>query len=177
MKAIEKITKVIAAYVAEGASEKRIFTAVKSHATGPEIEAIFHHGLRDIIQHALRGRQVSIERESIVLVQKAKAKFSRTEKKTAEKQIHDEHKSRSMDLILLHMNDFELDLTEKLLSSTFSLGDGTEVNWRNATRANHIQRLQLLQNNIIGNAQVAAMHQKAIDMLTMKRVSCLGKIK
>jgi len=177
MKAIEKITKVIAAYVAEGASEKRIFTVVKHQASGPEIEAIFHHGLHDIIQHAIRNKQVSIERESVIPARKTRTKCSPAEKKALEKRIRDEHESRGTNFILSFMNDFELDLTEKFLTSTFALGDGTEVNWRNATRANHVQRLQLLQNNIIGNAQVAAMHQKAIEMLDAKRVSCLGKIK
>jgi len=50
----------------------------------------------------------------------------------------------------------ELRITKKLLASKFSLGDGTEVTWGEATIAQHEQGIKLLWQNIIENLEAYA---------------------
>jgi hypothetical protein len=70
---------------------------------------------------------------------------------------------------------FELQITTKLLTSTFALGDGRLVTWGAATIPEHRQRMVLLQKNAAGNIETAARHAKAIELLEGAGVPCLNE--
>lgn len=67
-------------------------------------------------------------------------------------------------------------VTEKLLKERFSLGDGKEVTWGSATIKDHQKRVDLLKQNIKGNAESAARHSYAIAMIKKKRAKNLGEV-
>lgn len=66
-----------------------------------------------------------------------------------------------------------LEVTQELLGTEFALGDGRRVTWGTATRADHEQRVSMLNNNAAANAEAAARHMQAIDLLERAGVTCL----
>jgi hypothetical protein len=69
-----------------------------------------------------------------------------------------------------------LEVTEELLGSEFALGDGRKVTWREATVEDHEQRVAMLQKNVVANAEAAARHLKAVEMIRENNVRCLGQL-
>ncbi len=70
-----------------------------------------------------------------------------------------------------------LEITDELLSTQFSLGDGRSVTWGNATIKDHRQRVDILNKNAVGNLQTAAVHIKAIGMLEVSHTKTLKQFK
>lgn len=69
-----------------------------------------------------------------------------------------------------------LELTTELLRSEFALGDGVRVKWGDATSAQHEQRYAMLLKNAAANAEGAARHRAAVNMLEKSGASCLAEV-
>lgn len=69
-----------------------------------------------------------------------------------------------------------LEVTQELLDSEFALGDGRQVRWGSATVAEHEQRIDMLERNAVANAEAAARHRAAIDLLKANGATSLGEI-
>ena len=74
-------------------------------------------------------------------------------------------------------NEIRLEVTEELLGSDFALGDGTRVTWREATEAQHRQRIEMLRGNALANIEAASRHEAAISLLHRNGVSTLGQLR
>lgn len=70
-----------------------------------------------------------------------------------------------------------LEVTAELLGSEFALGDGRRVTWGKATKEDHQQRIELLQQNAAANVEAAARHTQTIRMLNEAGVACLSEIR
>jgi hypothetical protein len=70
-----------------------------------------------------------------------------------------------------------LEVTADLLASLFAVGDGRRVTWAEATKDDHRQRIEMLSANITANAEAAARHQIAIQIITDAGVETLGDAK
>lgn len=55
--------------------------------------------------------------------------------------------------------------TDNLLRSKFALGDGTETTWGDATREQHLYRINMHKAHAAAGIEGAARHQQAIDEL------------
>jgi hypothetical protein len=75
-----------------------------------------------------------------------------------------------------HAKRVRLETTAELLGTIFALGDGRRVTWGSATVADHQQRLDMLLQNATGIAETAALHRKAITMLTAAGAACLSQL-
>lgn len=70
----------------------------------------------------------------------------------------------------------ELRITQELLGSEFALGDGRRVTWGEATVEDHEDRVEMLKKNIAGNAETAARHIRAIEMIKNNNVNRLADL-
>jgi hypothetical protein len=68
------------------------------------------------------------------------------------------------------------EVTAELLDTVFATGDGTRVSWRDATVAQHEERIEMLSKMIAGTAETAAMHMRAIEMIKDAGVDTLGQL-
>lgn len=66
--------------------------------------------------------------------------------------------------------------TAELLNTVFATGDGTRVSWRDATVAQHEERVDMLTKMIAGTSETAAMHIAAVRMIKDAGVETLGHI-
>lgn len=69
-----------------------------------------------------------------------------------------------------------LEVTEDLLNTVFSIGDGTRVTWRDATVEQHRERVGFLGKMVVGTAETAGMHLAAINLIEEQGVSTLGEV-
>lgn len=79
-------------------------------------------------------------------------------------------------LLKLHAEQIRFEVTAELLDSVFRTGDGTEVSWREATVAQHEQRIELLSKMVAGTAETAAMHMRAVEMIKDAGAETLGQV-
>jgi hypothetical protein len=83
-----------------------------------------------------------------------------------------------------HIEEFEaatrrellLELTDELMSSTFSLGDGSSVAWGEASVGQHQQRFDMLMAQAGGNLQTAQRHMAAVKLMEENGAACLKEI-
>lgn len=68
------------------------------------------------------------------------------------------------------------EVTAELLDSIFATGDGTRVTWREATLEQHEERIEMLTKSMVGTAETAAMHQRAVQMIKAAGVQTLGQV-
>lgn len=88
----------------------------------------------------------------------------------------DQHWAEVSKLVNDFANKIRFDITAELLDSIFSTGDGTRVTWREATVAQHQERIDSLSKHIAGTAETAAMHQRAVQMIESAGVQTLGEV-
>lgn len=69
-----------------------------------------------------------------------------------------------------------LQVTRELLESSFALGDGRVVTWGDATIADHMTRIGLLQRQAIGTGEAIVRHEAAIGMLREAGAATLSDI-
>lgn len=70
-----------------------------------------------------------------------------------------------------------LEVTSELLATLFAVGDGSErVTWGDATVDQHERRVEMLLGNAAGNAETAARHTAAINLINSYGVICLKEI-
>lgn len=69
-----------------------------------------------------------------------------------------------------------LETTKELLSSSFALGDGTQVTWGSATVEQHDQRIKMLMKNVEGTMETAVRHGAAVKMIQTAGVKCLAEV-
>lgn len=69
-----------------------------------------------------------------------------------------------------------LEVTEELLGTEFSLGDGRRVTWREATTDDHEQRIRMLQKMAVSTLETAALHQDAVRLISDSKVKTLGDL-
>jgi hypothetical protein len=69
-----------------------------------------------------------------------------------------------------------LEFTEELLSSYFTLEDGTEVTWGDATVEQHAARQRMFEGNVHANLEGAARHAYAIEQLQQKNAQTLNQL-
>lgn len=74
-------------------------------------------------------------------------------------------------------SQIKLELTSELLSTEFAIGNGQRVTWGTATRDQHQLRIEMLLKNASANADAAARHAKAIELLESSGAQCLAKVK
>jgi hypothetical protein len=87
--------------------------------------------------------------------------------------------SRKVKAIAHALNEFRdacrYEWTQELLASEFALGDGRRVTWRDATEADHEQRIALQTRNAGAALEDAAMHTAAIETIRAAGVETLGE--
>jgi hypothetical protein len=84
---------------------------------------------------------------------------------------------REIDAALQEYADhIRFEVTAELLDTVFATGDGTRVSWREATVAQHEDRIDMLTKMIAGTSETAAMHMRAVEMIKDAGVDCLGQI-
>lgn len=83
---------------------------------------------------------------------------------------------RMIELVQVTAEETELRVTAELLGSEFALGDGRRVTWGQATVADHEQRVALLTRNATANAEAAARHLAAVEMLRGHGVGTLAEL-
>lgn len=80
-----------------------------------------------------------------------------------------------------HINEMaraiRLEVTEELLSTMFSIGDGERVTWGLATVEQHAARVQMLTGQAVGVTETASRHAAAIQMLKEGGATCLAELK
>lgn len=69
-----------------------------------------------------------------------------------------------------------MEWTEKLLSASLSLPDGTQVTWGTATAAQHEARIKMLHVNVVANAEAIARHEEALIRLAAYGVDTLNGV-
>jgi hypothetical protein len=79
-------------------------------------------------------------------------------------------------MLLEYADTIRFNVTAELLGSTFATGDGTRVSWRDATVAQHEERVGLLTKTIAGTSETAAMHITAVQMIKDAGVETLGQL-
>jgi hypothetical protein len=93
---------------------------------------------------------------------------------------YEEHKKKWSDKKIIVVDKLNaevlLDLNKRLLKSAFALGDGTSVQWGEATKAQHEARLELLMKNVEGNLDTANRHRAAIEMLIDTQKKTLNEV-
>lgn len=72
----------------------------------------------------------------------------------------------------------ELDIawTAALLTTTVALPDGTRVEWGEATRDQHVARLDMLAKHAATELETATRHRAAIEAIDAAGVSCLNDL-
>ena len=68
-----------------------------------------------------------------------------------------------------------LAFADKLIHDTFSLGNGVEVTWGDATREDHEARIAFLQTKVDGIEATIALHREAVDILACTGVATIGE--
>ena len=85
-----------------------------------------------------------------------------------------------MNIISKYMADYadtiRFEVTAELLDTVFATGDGTRVTWRDATVAQHEERIDMLAKMIDGTAETAAMHMRAVQMIKDAGVENLAQL-
>jgi len=79
-------------------------------------------------------------------------------------------------MIARNVSRIELLLNDELLRSQFSLGDGTKTTWGEATQADHLVRYEMYKTNLIADAEGAARHKKAIELLEASGAPTLNEL-
>lgn len=69
-------------------------------------------------------------------------------------------------LVSDYTEDMRLQWTQDLLDSPFSLADGTQVLWGDATADQHRERLAIFTRNAAANIEGAARHKAALEALS-----------
>ena len=72
--------------------------------------------------------------------------------------------------------DLRIEWTTELLEAGISLPDGSRTTWGAATIEQHQTRIDMLTHNAVANAEAAARHRVAIDMLQEANASCLNDV-
>jgi hypothetical protein len=70
-----------------------------------------------------------------------------------------------------------LELTEELLSSSFTVGNGRSVEWGEATADQHLARVKMLIAQAGGHVDTAKRHEAAILLLEKHKVINLNQVK
>jgi len=70
----------------------------------------------------------------------------------------------------------EREAIKALLDEPFSLGDGTRVTWGDATVEQHLQRIELLREQIRGQQETLARHEVAVRILKEANAPCLRAV-
>lgn len=82
---------------------------------------------------------------------------------------------KSVGPILVQLReDLRLEWTDDLLTSRFTLRDGSSVTWGEATVAQHKDRVDIFMDNVAANMDGAARHNKAIAAIEAAGVACLN---
>lgn len=66
--------------------------------------------------------------------------------------------------------------TKELLATSFSLPDGQEVTWGEASVEQHQQRVEMFAAQAALNIEGAARHRKAIEAISLLAAKCLNEI-
>jgi hypothetical protein len=69
-----------------------------------------------------------------------------------------------------------LDYHKQIQDAVDALGDGNRVTWRDATVADHEERIGMLTKMMAGTSVTAAMHISAAQMIKDAGVDTLGEV-
>jgi hypothetical protein len=87
-----------------------------------------------------------------------------------------ERKDRAEAMIHDYVARMSLDLKPELLMSRFALGDGSETSWGEATAEQHRYRQEMYTANVVADAEGAARHVLAIQMLEAENAVTLNEV-
>jgi hypothetical protein len=132
-----------------------LIEAVESSQSSEKVQAMFVSGVekkkveerQQAEREQARGRKLTdLFRESVDIVIEEKAK------------------------------EIGMEWTASLLTSTFALPSGQRVSWGQATREQHLERIEMLSHNAAANAEAATRHQIAVNSLDEAGAECLDKL-
>lgn len=84
-----------------------------------------------------------------------------------------EYQRSTQRIIEAYADRIRIEWTQELLDAGFALPSGEIVTWGEATVAQHRQRAAMFTANAEANAQGAARHLKAVEVLTTSNAACL----
>jgi hypothetical protein len=132
--------------------------------------------LAEEVKSVRRARTQQAER----LAEEAQTRRDRRERRQAAAERREEESYERMEAIARiiqdHSRALRMEWTEELLASGFALPDGEVVTWGDATIGQHQQRASMFEANAQANAQGAARHLHAIQVLTTAGASCLREV-
>jgi len=89
---------------------------------------------------------------------------------------HKKEETSALDLILTGRSPASVSQVRDFLHATFSLGDGRQVTWGEATIEEHQTRIENLQKHVKAVSETILRHEKAVRRLKKHKVTCLNEL-
>lgn len=181
-----------------GASTEEVAAALVAELTSTQVEELAIAQMRELVEEVLRSRARRVETasarslsasqppprrpmsdwvvEAIAAGNARDEERARLEAEQIQRNYIERRDAAIRDLTAALAEEIRLELTEELLSTEFAIGDGSRVTWGAATTADHERRIEMLEGNIAANADTAAKHRAAIEMLKTSHASTLRDI-